>query len=158
MDLFQCVENFLDRLRIYTEIPLSTPMSNIIVNIMAEVLSVLSLATKQIKEGRLSKWFHTLYKVVIESESEKYAKKLFGESEIEDILQRLDRLTVDEARMTGTETLQVIHCLMTNMKLVMAGMQPIIVSLSMAHCGVVGVDGRTSTDGIRTALGMFVVL
>ena len=100
---------------------------------------------------------YSLYSVVIESGSEKYVKKLLGESEIENILQRLDRLTVDEARMTGTETLQVIHGLVTNMKLVMDGMQPLIVSPLMAHCGVVGIDGRTSMDGIRTALGMFVV-
>jgi hypothetical protein len=58
--------------------------------------------------------------------SEKFAKKLFGESEIEDVLQRLDRLTLDEARMTGTETLQVVHGLVSNMKLVMDGTQPLL--------------------------------
>jgi hypothetical protein len=53
---------------------------------------------------------------------EKFAKKLLGESEIEDVLQRLDRLTLDEAKMTATQTLQVVHGLVTNMKLVMDGM------------------------------------
>jgi len=67
------------------------------------------------------------------SVSEKFTKKLLGESEIEDILQRLDRLTVDEARMTGTQTLQVVHGLVTNMKLVMDGMQLLLGSLSTAH-------------------------
>ena len=65
--------------------------------------------------------------------SEKFTKKLLGESEIEDILQRLDRLTVDEARMTGTQTLQVVHGLVTNMNLVMDGMQISLGSLSTAH-------------------------
>ena len=54
--------------------------------------------------------------------SEKFAKKLLGESEIEDVLQRLDRLTLDEAKMTATQTLQVVHGLVTNVKLVMDGM------------------------------------
>jgi len=67
------------------------------------------------------------------SVSEKFTKKLLGESEIEDILQRLDRLTVDKARMTGTQTLQVVHGLVTNMKLVMDGMQVSLGSLSTAH-------------------------
>jgi len=67
------------------------------------------------------------------SVSEKFTKKLLGESEIEDILQRLDRLTVDEARMTGTQTLQVVHGLVSNMKLVMDGMQLLLGSLSTAH-------------------------
>jgi len=54
--------------------------------------------------------------------SEKFAKKLLGETEIEDVLQRLDRLTLDEAKMTATQTLQVVHGLVTNVKLVMDGM------------------------------------
>ena len=49
----------------------------------------------------------------------KFAKKLFGESEIEAALQRLDRLTLDEARMAGAQTLQVIHGLANNMRVVM---------------------------------------
>jgi hypothetical protein len=54
VELFECVGNFLDRLRIYTEIPFSPSMSDIIIKIMVEVLSVLSLATNQIKQGRFS--------------------------------------------------------------------------------------------------------
>ena len=56
VDLFECLANFLKRLRIYTDIPLTTSMTDIIVKIMAELLSVFALATKQIKQGRFSKW------------------------------------------------------------------------------------------------------
>ena len=55
--------------------------------------------------------------------AEKFTKKLLGESEIETVLQRLDRLTQDEARMTVAQTLGVVHSLMGNMKLVMEGAQ-----------------------------------
>jgi hypothetical protein len=55
--------------------------------------------------------------------AEKFAKKLLGESEIETVLERLDRLTQDEARMTVAQTLVVVHGLMGNMKLVMEGAQ-----------------------------------
>ena len=55
-DVFECVSNFLRRLHIYTEeIPLSPAMSDIIVQILVEVLSVFALATKQINQGRFSK-------------------------------------------------------------------------------------------------------
>ena len=64
--------------------------------------------------------------------SEKFAKKMLGENEIEDVLHRLDRLTIDEARMTGTETLQIVHGLVSNMKLMMDGMQAFLWFLSMA--------------------------
>ena len=57
VELFECVANFLNRLRIYTEIPFPPSMSSMITKIMVEVLSVLSLATKQIGQGRFSKSF-----------------------------------------------------------------------------------------------------
>ncbi|KAH9032819.1 hypothetical protein EDB84DRAFT_116802 [Lactarius hengduanensis] len=84
VDLFECLGNFLGRLQIYNDISLTPSMSEIIVKIMAELLSVLALATKQIQQGRFKK----------------FAKKLLGESEIEAVLQRLDRLTQEEGRMT----------------------------------------------------------
>ena len=55
--------------------------------------------------------------------AEKFRKKLLGESEIETVLERLDRLTQDEARMTVAQTLGVVHGLMGNMKVVMEGAQ-----------------------------------
>ena len=56
-----------------------------------------------------------------QSATEKFTKKLLGESEIEAIVQRLDRLTQDEARMTVAQTLGVVHGLVGNMKVVMEG-------------------------------------
>ena len=55
LDLFECLGNFLRRLEIYVKISITPVMIDIIVKIMVNVLSVLSLATKQIKEGRFSK-------------------------------------------------------------------------------------------------------
>ena len=55
VDLFECLGNFLKRIRIYSDIPLTPSMTEISVKIMAELLSVLALATKQIKQGRFSK-------------------------------------------------------------------------------------------------------
>ena len=55
VDLFECVGNFLKRLRIYTDVPMSLSMTEIVVKIMVELLSVFALATKQIKQGRFSK-------------------------------------------------------------------------------------------------------
>jgi hypothetical protein len=55
--------------------------------------------------------------------AEKFTKKLLGESEIETVLERLDRLTRDEAQMTVAQTLGVVHSLMGNVKVVMEGSQ-----------------------------------
>jgi hypothetical protein len=54
-ELFECVGYFLTRLHIYTEKISSSPaMSDIMVKIMVQVINVLALATKQIKQGRFS--------------------------------------------------------------------------------------------------------
>jgi hypothetical protein len=55
--------------------------------------------------------------------AEKFTKKLLGESEIETVLQRLDRLTQDEARVTVAQTLGVVYGLVGNVKTVMEGAQ-----------------------------------
>ena len=56
VSLFECLGNFLKRLRIYDDVPSTPSMMEISVKIMVELLSVLALATKQIKQGRFSKW------------------------------------------------------------------------------------------------------
>ena len=62
-----------------------------------------------------------MYISVAKCATEKFAKKLLGDSEIETILQRLDRLTQDEARMTVAQTMGVIYGLVGNMRIVMEG-------------------------------------
>ena len=46
--------NFLKRLEIYTTIPPTPILTEVIVKIMVQLLSVLALASKQIKQGRFS--------------------------------------------------------------------------------------------------------
>jgi hypothetical protein len=50
-------ENFLSRLSIYTGVPPTPALTNVLVKIIVELLSTLALATKQVKQGRLSKFF-----------------------------------------------------------------------------------------------------
>jgi len=59
--------------------------------------------------------------------AEKYARKILGENDIESILQRLDRLTLEESRMTVTQTLGVVHGLVNNMQVVMEGTYPLFI-------------------------------
>jgi hypothetical protein len=54
IDAFERIEGFLRRLEIYTQVPPTTEMMDTIVRIMVEVLSVLGIATKEIKQGWIS--------------------------------------------------------------------------------------------------------
>ena len=53
-DLLESIGHFLSRLEIYTEIPPTDAMNDMIVKILVELLSTLALATKEIKRGRFS--------------------------------------------------------------------------------------------------------
>ena len=121
LDLFEHLGSFVKRLDIYTNIPLTPIMTDNVVKIMVELLSVLSLATKQITQGRLSKRDVTCTWSVAQCTTEKFAKNLLGESEIETVLQRLDRLTQDEARIGVAQTLGVVHGLVGNVRQIMEG-------------------------------------
>jgi hypothetical protein len=47
VDLLESIERFLNRLDIYTRMPPTPEMDEMVVNIMAELLSTLALATKE---------------------------------------------------------------------------------------------------------------
>jgi hypothetical protein len=53
VDLLESTENFLRRLDIYTKIRPTTAMTEIIVKILVELLSILAIATQEVKQGRL---------------------------------------------------------------------------------------------------------
>ena len=55
VDIFERMEVFFRRLEIYTEVPPNQEIVDIITTIMVEVLSILAIATKELKQGRTSK-------------------------------------------------------------------------------------------------------
>jgi hypothetical protein len=54
VDVFERIESFLRRLEIYTEVRPTSEMMNTVIQIMVEVLSILGIATKEIKDGVIS--------------------------------------------------------------------------------------------------------
>jgi hypothetical protein len=54
VDLLESIEHFLNRLDIYTKIPPTVAMTEMVVKILVELLSALALVTKQINQGKPS--------------------------------------------------------------------------------------------------------
>ena len=105
--------------------PHTAAMAEMVVKLLVELLSTLAVATKQIQEGKSSEsiFDEELY-YLTQWKLEKLVKKLFGgEKDIETVLQRLDRLTLDEARITTAQTFEVVCSLLQNTKVVMDGEQ-----------------------------------
>ena len=61
MDLLGRIGYFFRRLEIYTEVPPTTVMTGIAIDIVVEVLRILGFATKEVKRGLMSelisRWF-----------------------------------------------------------------------------------------------------
>jgi hypothetical protein len=55
VDLLESTEHFVNRLDIYTKVPPTAVMTETTVKILVELLHILALATKQIKQGKTSK-------------------------------------------------------------------------------------------------------
>ncbi|KAI9434678.1 hypothetical protein H4582DRAFT_2100870 [Lactarius indigo] len=109
IDIFERIENFFKRLEAYTEVPQTAAMTEIIVKIMVEVLSIFGIATKEIRQGRAKKFF----------------KRLVGRRDIEDALQRLDKLTQEEARMATAQVLRLTHTVEVKVEGVNKGVQDV---------------------------------
>ena len=56
VEIFECVEGFVRRLMIYTKIEKPDPvLTKVLIKIMAELISILALATKQMNQGLFSR-------------------------------------------------------------------------------------------------------
>ncbi len=84
----------------------------------------------------------------------KLVKKLLGENEIEAVLQRLDRLTLDEARTTAVQTLEVVYGLIQNMRVVIDG-EKTYLACFLPAVELFPLDGEASIDNVRDVLGKF---
>jgi hypothetical protein len=63
IDVFERIEMFLRRLETYTQVPPTVDMMDMIIQIVVEVLSILGIATKEIKHGRISEYFAYKYDI-----------------------------------------------------------------------------------------------
>ena len=101
------MEYFFKRLEAYIKVRPTVAMTDIIVKIMAEVISILGIVTKEIGQGRSSMHFLIYITPKLDLHVEKYLKRLFGLKDVEEALQRLDKLTQEEARMAAAEALTI---------------------------------------------------
>ena len=57
VELLEPMKDFFERLGVYTQIPLTSEMAEVLVKIVAEIFSILSIATKEVKRTRASELF-----------------------------------------------------------------------------------------------------
>jgi hypothetical protein len=143
IELFECFEHFLDHLKLLTNMP--SAMGELLAKIMVELLGVLALATQQINRGQFSELVVADASHLANHDSENFTKKLLAESDVQAVLQRLDRLTTEESRMTTTQIMEVVCGLFNNMKMVMDGTEMSLnLSFSVLYILFSKMDGHRS--------------
>jgi hypothetical protein len=60
VELFERIESFFKRLGVYTQVSLTAEMAEVFVKIVAEVLSILSIATKEVQRKRASEFLQDI--------------------------------------------------------------------------------------------------
>jgi hypothetical protein len=61
IDIFVHIEGFFMRLESYTEVPPTVAMTDVIVKIMIEILSILAIAMKEMRQGQSSEYTDLQY-------------------------------------------------------------------------------------------------
>ena len=107
INLFERTQYFLQRLSRYVTASLTPEMTELLAKILAQVLSILAVSTKEMKDRRISVLVHFKTFSFADYKAEKFMKRLIGKTEVEDGLQRLDMLTKEENLMTTACTLEV---------------------------------------------------
>ncbi|KAH9169401.1 hypothetical protein EDB89DRAFT_1908686 [Lactarius sanguifluus] len=92
-ELFERIGFFFKRLETYTNVTPTAAMTDIITEIMVEVLTIFGIATKELRRGS----------------AKRFLKRLAGRTDLEDAVKKLDRLTQEEARMALAEVLRVTN-------------------------------------------------
>ena len=128
VNLFERIQFFLQRLNCYTSVPLTPEMTLLLGKIMAQVLSVLALSTKEMKERRISEPICSFFSFISDYKIEKFMKRLVGRTDMEDGLARLDMLTKEESLMTTAKNFEVTQSIHDNVKVTKHGAQPLISS------------------------------
>jgi hypothetical protein len=115
VDLIEAIERFLKPLDVYTEIPPTPALDELLVKTMGELLSTLAFATRELKQARPSEFIPAdIY--ITQRNAEEFGQGVFGKDKhTEAVLQRLDRLTLDETRTTAAEILKVVYGLVQDM-------------------------------------------
>lgn len=96
VNLFERIQFFLQRLNACSEIPYSPRMKGLLWDIMAEVLSTLAVFTQRMKETPMSGSDLLMHPALADHCIEKFVKGLVRRTHLEDVPQRLNRLTNEE--------------------------------------------------------------
>jgi len=108
--LLHLIYLFLQRLNRYTGMVLTDDLTGLLGKIMAQLLTILALATKAMTSGRISESDLLLCPIpIVHHVAEMVLKRMVGKTEVEDAVLQLDMLTKEESLMIVGRNLEITH-------------------------------------------------
>jgi archaellum component FlaC len=124
-------------------------MTDIITEIMVEVLRIFGIATKELKRGSASEFRIVYLWAFTEGRVEKFLRKLAGMADLESALKKLDRLTQEEARMALAEVLRLTHSVCDEVKVVDGKVESVVDKVEDVSGRVADVGEEVGDLGIK---------
>ncbi|KAF7360666.1 hypothetical protein MVEN_00798300 [Mycena venus] len=93
VDLLESLGLFLRQLKIRSDVPFGNESKIVVVEILVEILKTLALATQMMKKNRI----------------QHFVRELFKADDMKAVLDRLNKLTTIESRMTVAEMLKLVN-------------------------------------------------
>ena len=134
----------------YITVRPSTAMVAVIVEIMVQVISILGIATKEMKEGLISRSFLADIYPNLTFHVEKFFKRLFGINRLKDALQQLDKLAPEEVLMAGADTQVIAAHIDENVTDMAANVVGIDEGVKDVHVIVAGVNDKVESAQVET--------
>ena len=152
-ELFCQIEKFFRRLDIYTKVTPTAEMEEVIVKIMAEVLSILGIATRMLERGKMSEWITVGGQPLLAYPcSATVFISLVRNTEIEDALGRLDKLTQEEALTVSSQALRFTQGVANEVQCIRNRVQGVGDRVEGVNDKMKSIDGRVKDlEGRRNA-------
>ena len=109
MNIFGPIETYFVRLDIYTGLPLTPEAKKKMVQITVEVLDILAIVTKEINQSRASESDIRIRFHDVDIVSEKFLKRMIRQTDLEDGMKKLDKLTNEVVAIASAQLLKVTH-------------------------------------------------
>ena len=109
LDLFERMEDFFKRFKVYSRSLLNTELAGTLVKVVVKVLNILSLATKEVEQSRASEsilHFQWTCSTSLINYLERYIKRLAGKKDIENAVGELENLIQGEHYTVTAQVLQ----------------------------------------------------
>ena len=131
--LFERIHFFLQRLKFYTEIPLTGELMPLLGRVMAQLLSILALSTNITAENKMSELIRFFFCPLVNRGPAKLLKTWMGRTSVEGGLKQLDLLTKSFS-VNSNETLVNVNDPNADMAGGIEGGTPTGLGTSRQHC------------------------